>query len=92
MRVESTVTTHPAPEWDDCAMEVSEYTVSIPGLETMELVLPGEPRRLVVSVDERASVGLHARWAAGPPSDPASTLQGVLRGDLPSPSNGIEKC
>ncbi|MEV5652086.1 GNAT family N-acetyltransferase [Nocardia sp. NPDC052254] len=64
---------------------MSEYTVSIRWLETMGPLLPGEPRWLVVSVDGRARIGLHARWLESPPPDARFDIAAVLRGDLPSP-------
>ncbi|WP_084530609.1 GNAT family N-acetyltransferase [Nocardia miyunensis] len=85
MRVDSRATIIRPPEWDCLAAEVPEYTVSIPWLETMGPLLPGEPRWLIISVDEQARVGLHARWLRSPPSDARFDIAAALRGDLPSP-------
>ncbi|WP_084478277.1 GNAT family N-acetyltransferase [Nocardia jejuensis] len=72
--------------WIDLAAETSDYTVSVPWLDTMGPLLPGEPRWLVISVDGHPQVGLHARWLQSPPADARFDIAAALRGDLPSPA------
>ncbi|WP_327146886.1 GNAT family N-acetyltransferase [Nocardia sp. NBC_01327] len=85
MRLDTRSTAVRPYEWAELATAVPEYTVSVPWLETMGPLLPGDPLWLVGEVDGQARIGLHARWLESPPSESRYDIAAVLRGDIPWP-------